>query len=197
MTTKSAGNLVLLNDVHSRIVLDLAYAGSNNFTGKPIYNSNACYLHIDALDCLLSAVELLRPLDLSVKIWDAFRPLSAQVVLFQQVPNPDYVSDPESGPCSHCRGVALDLTITDRYGRELDMGTEFDDFRPLAHHGNDLISEEAQRNRLLLAGVMSVAGFQPLETEWWHYELPDWRNYPIISHLQAPVQATSQQNTNA
>ena len=66
------------------------------------------------------------------------------------------------------------------------MGTAFDDFRPLAHHGNDLISVEAQRNRLLLAGVMSVAGFQPLETEWWHYELPDWNNYPIISEAEIP-----------
>ncbi len=186
MTIKSTGNLVLLNDVHSRIVLDLAYAGSNNFTGKPIYRSDACYLHADTLECLLRAVELLRPLNLNIKVWDAFRPLSAQAVLYKQMPNPAYVSDPESGPCSHCRGIALDLTITDRYGRELAMGTAFDDFRPLAHHGNDLISAEAQRNRLLLAGVMSVAGFQPLETEWWHYELPEWNNYPIISEVEIP-----------
>ena len=186
MTIKSTGNLVLLNDVHSRIVLDLAYAGSNNFTGKPIYRNDACYLHADALEGLLRAVELLRTLNLKIKIWDAFRPLSAQAALYKQMPNPAYVSDPESGPCSHCRGIALDLTITDHYGRELAMGTEFDDFRPLAHHGNDLISVEAQRNRLLLAGVMSVAGFQPLETEWWHYELPDWNNYPIISEAEIP-----------
>lgn len=136
-------------------------------------------------------MELLKPLNLNFKIWDAFRPLLAQAVLFKQVPNPDYVSDPESGLCSHCRGVALSLTISDRYGRELDMGTDFDDFRSLAHHGNDLISKEVQRNRLLLVGVMSVAGFQPLETKWWHYELPEWRSCPIIFHPRALVQEVS------
>ena len=172
-TINSNGNLVLLSEKHHPVILDIAYATSDNFTGKPIYKSSQCYLHTDALTCLLKATELLRPLNLRLKIRDAFRPLSAQQILFKHMPNPDYIGNPESDPCPHCRGVAVDLTITDRFGKEFDMGSQFDDFRPLAHHGNDLVSEEAQRNRLMLAGVMNIAGFKPLITKWWHYHLPD------------------------
>lgn len=186
MTINTVGNLVLLSEKNHPITIDLAYAGSNNFTGKSIYKNDLCYLHIDALECLLKATELLKPLNLRLKIWDAFRPLAAQAILFKHMPNPDYVGDPESGLSPHCRGIAIDLTITDRFGRELEMGTIFDDFRPLAHHGNDLISEEAQRNRLLLAGVMNIAGFKPLETEWWHYQLPNVSSYPTIREDKMP-----------
>ncbi len=70
------------------------------------------------------------------------------------------------------------------------MGTEFDDFRPLAHHGNEQVSEEAQRNRFLLAGVMNIAGFDAIDTEWWHYQLPDARNYPIIRPDEIPSEPT-------
>ncbi len=186
MTINTVGNLVLLSEKNHPITIDLAYAGSNNFTGKSIYKNDLCYLHIDALKCLLKAIEILKPLNLRLKIWDAFRPLAAQAILFKHMPNPDYVGDPESSLCPHCRGVAIDVTITDRFGRELEMGTIFDDFRPLAHHGNDLISEEAQRNRLMLAGVMNVAGFKPLETEWWHYQLPNVSSYPMIQKDKMP-----------
>ncbi|WP_083232385.1 D-alanyl-D-alanine dipeptidase [Endozoicomonas atrinae] len=182
----SIGNLVLLSEKSHQVTLDIAYASSNNFTGKAIYKSSLCYLHTDALACLLKAIELLKPLNLRLKIWDAFRPLSAQKILFKHMPDSNYVGNPESDPCPHCRGVAVDLTITDRYGRELEMGSIFDDFRPLAHHGNDLVSEEAQRNRLLLAGVMNIAGFKPLNTEWWHYQLPNLDSYPFISEDETP-----------
>ena len=186
MTINNIGNLFLLSEKHHFLTLDIIYASSNNFTGKPIYKSNQCYLHNDALVCLLKAIELLKPLNLRLKIWDAFRPLSAQKILFKQMPDPDYVSNPESDPCPHCRGVAVDLTITDRFGRELEMGSRFDDFRPLAHHGNDQISNEAQRNRFLLAGVMNIAGFKPLRTEWWHYQLPNLESYPLITEDEIP-----------
>ncbi len=185
-TINSNGNLVLLSEKHHPVTLDITYASSNNFTGKPIYKSSQCFLHTDALTCLLKATELLRPLNLRLKIWDAFRPLSAQHILFHHMPNPDYVGNPESDPCPHCRGVAVDLTITDRFGRELDMGSQFDDFRPLAHHGNALVSEEAQRNRLMLAGVMNIAGFKPQVTEWWHYQLPNVESYPLIPEAETP-----------
>ncbi|USE34432.1 D-alanyl-D-alanine dipeptidase [Endozoicomonas sp. SCSIO W0465] len=186
MMINNIGNLVLLSEKRHTVTLDIVYASSNNFTGKPVYKSNLCYLHTDALTCLLKAVELLKPLNLRLKIRDAFRPLLAQKTLFKHMPDSDYVGNPESDLCPHCRGVAIDLTITDHFGRELEMGSMFDDFRPLAHHGNDLVSEEAQRNRLLLAGVMNIAGFKPLRTKWWHYQLPNPDSYPLIPEEETP-----------
>lgn len=180
MTPSAQSELILITEEQYSVVIDMAYATANNFTGNPVYLSQDCYLHPAAARQLQRATQLLAPLKMKLKVWDAYRTKAAQAELFRMMPDPDYVSAPETGICSHCRGVAVDVTIVDRHGRELDMGTEFDDFRPLAHHGNEQVSEEAQRNRLMLAGVMSIAGFDSLATEWWHYQLRDVRNYPII-----------------
>ena len=182
MTSPAQSELILITEEQSSVVIDMAYATANNFTGNPVYLSQDCYLHPVAARQLQQATQLLAPLKMTLKIWDAYRTPAAQAELFRMMPDPDYVSDPETGICSHCRGVAVDVTIVDRHGRELDMGTEFDDFRPLAHHGNEQVSGEAQKNRLILAGVMSIAGFDSLTTEWWHYQLRDAENYPIIEN---------------
>ena len=179
--------LVRINDKNLPVTVAMAYASNNNFTGKPVYKSDQCFLHKDAYECLQTVVLLLKPLRLKIKIWDAFRTQLAQEFLFNRMPGQSYISNPNSGVCSHCRGIALDLTLTDRFDRELDMGTQFHDFRVLAHHGNDMISEEAQRNRLILAGVMSVAGFVPLTRQWWHYRLPNLTKYPIIQPDEIPL----------
>jgi len=167
------------------ILIHLVYATTENITGKKIYDRPLCLLHQDAASKLSRVIETLVPLELKVKIWDAYRPLEAQRQLFTHTSDPAYVSDPETGVHSHCRGIALDLTLIDKYGNELPMGTNFDDFRPLAHHGNNKISEEAQHNRLLLAGVMAIAGFEPIDNEWWHYQLPNAYNYPVINEDKA------------
>ncbi len=173
-------NLVTISPESHNVLLEIAYATRDNFTGEPIYQKPVCLLHKEAAKRLSRAVETITPLGLRLKIWDAFRPLEAQKMLFEHTPNPIYIGDPAVSPCPHCRGIAIDLTLTDQYGKELIMGTAFDDFRPLAHHGNNQISREAQKNRLLLAGVMNIAGFDTFDTEWWHYQLPDANNYPLL-----------------
>ena len=186
MTESTGNSLIKLTEHSHNLIIDLAYATANNFTGKPIYRKAACYLHEEAAERLEAAIELLKPLHMKLKIWDAFRPLQAQQTLFNHTPDPNYVSHPQTGTRPHCRGIAVDLTLLDTFGHELDMGTQFDDFRPLAHHGNDMVSEEAQKNRLLLAGIMSVAGFEPMATEWWHYQLPNAAHFPIIEDHEIP-----------
>ncbi len=178
--TPAQSELTLITEEQYSVVIEMAYATANNFTGTAVYPSQDCHLHSAAAKQLKRAVQLLAPLKMKLKVWDAYRSRTAQAELFKIMPDPDYVSDPETGICSHCRGVAIDVTIIDQHGRDLNMGTGFDDFRPLAHHGNEQISEEAQRNRLLLAGVMGIAGFDSLDTEWWHYQLRDVMSYPII-----------------
>ena len=186
MTHSTGNSLVKLTEQSHNLVIDLAYASASNFTGKPIYHRASCYLHEEAVKRLNTAIELLKPLHMKMKIWDAFRPLATQQALFNHMPDPDYVSHPQTGVRPHCRGIAVDLTLLDSFGHELEMGTHFDDFRPLAHHGNDMVSDEAQKNRLLLAGVMSIAGFEPVATEWWHYQLPNASHYPIITESEIP-----------
>lgn len=166
----------------------LAYATSDNFTGKPVYGRADCWLHEDAAACLRKAIELARPLGWRLKIFDAFRPSEAQWALWNHTPDPEFLADPRRGS-PHSRGVAVDLTLIDaKTGEELDMGTGFDAFTPLSHHACTAIPAEAQRNRLLLMGLMTAAGWDFYRHEWWHYQLFNARaNYPLFSDSALPV----------
>lgn len=162
------------------VEIEIAYATAQNITERPVYGRAACYLHPDAAEKLARAVALAKPLGLRLKVFDAYRPTEAQWKLWNAKPDPDFLADPRRGS-PHSRGVAIDLTLLDPAGQELDMGTGFDAFTPLSHHGVvDGISPAAQRNRLLLMGIMTSAGWDFYRNEWWHYQLFDSRRYPLI-----------------
>ena len=168
------------------VELDIAYATAGNFTGRPIYARPGCYLHADAADLLQRAIELARPLGLRFKIFDAFRPAEAQWVLWNHTPDPDFISDPRRGS-PHSMGAAVDLTLIDGSGAELDMGTPFDDFTVQSHHGALDITPAAQRNRAVLLGLMTAAGWDFFRNEWWHYQLFKPRGiYPVLSDTALP-----------
>jgi D-alanyl-D-alanine dipeptidase len=168
------------------VVIELAYATADNITGKPFYRADARpYLHPDAAKSLRIAIDLARPLGCRLKIFDAYRPLEGQRALWNASPDPEFVADPAKGG-PHNRGVAVDVTLIDRAGRELDMGTGFDAQTPSSHHGRTDVPPEAQRNCLLLLGLMTAAGFEFYSNEWWHYQLFDARNYPVVAQAVLP-----------
>lgn len=161
--------------------VDLRYATADNFTGKPVYGRAQAWLHIDAAHALTRAITLAAGLGLRFKIFDAFRPSEAQWALWNFRPDPDFLADPRRGS-PHSRGVAVDLTLIDAAsGAALDMGTPFDAFTTLSYHGDTRIGRDAQRNRHILLGVMSAAGWDFYGREWWHYQLFDSRRYPVLS----------------
>jgi D-alanyl-D-alanine dipeptidase len=169
----------ITKDSHD-VLFDIAYATSNNFTNAPVYEKPACFLHRDAEEKLQKAIDLARPLGLKFKIFDGFRPQAAQQKLWDHTPDPVFLIDPQRGS-HHTRGVAIDLTLVDNAtNQELEMGTRFDDFTPQAFHSCQTISVEAQKNRKILLGIMSVAGWDFYENEWWHYQLFKPREYPLI-----------------
>jgi D-alanyl-D-alanine dipeptidase len=178
-------NLVELLPGRSGLLLDLAYARADNVTGKPIYARARCFLHPAAAALLDRAAELARPHGLRFKIFDAYRPPEAQWVLWNAFPNPEFVADPRRANAAS-RGAAVDLTLVDGSGRELEMGTPFDDFTAASHHGSLAVPVEAQRNRALLLGLMTAAGWDFYRNEWWHYQLFQARNYPLISDSALP-----------
>ncbi|HXP30837.1 MAG TPA: D-alanyl-D-alanine dipeptidase [Stellaceae bacterium] len=177
--------LVEITPASHDIILDFAYATARNITGRPIYRHAICYLHADAARHLERAIGLTRPLGLRLKIFDALRPSEAQWALWNARPDPEFLADPRRGS-PHSRGVAIDLTLVDGTGAELDMGTGFDAFTPLSHHAATEISVAAQRNRFLLLGLMAAAGWDFYHNEWWHYQLFDSRNYPLLSDAELP-----------
>ena len=167
------------------VVIDLAYATSANVTAGPIYRQARCYLHRDAAACLAKAVELAAPLGYRLKIFDAFRPSEAQWILWKRFPQPGFFADPRKGS-PHSRGAAVDLTLVDTRGAELEMGTGFDDLTERAYHACLDVSTTAQRNRAILLGLMTAAGWDFYRNEWWHYQLFDARRHPLISDADLP-----------
>ena len=172
-------NLVLI-DKSFGVEFDIRYASKNNVTEVAFYNNNLCYLHKDAASCLEKAVKLANSQGYKMKIFDCFRPLKAQQFLFDNFPSGDFVSNPKTGAVPHCRGIAIDLTLIDENGIELDMGTKFDDFSSKSYHANQEVSVEAQKNRFILMGIMLSAGWDFYKNEWWHYQLFNPRSYDII-----------------
>ncbi len=166
------------------VVIELAYATSNNFTGKPVYKANECYLHEEAAKLLKKAVHFARAMGFGIKIFDAYRPTEAQFKLWEHTPDPSFLANPWSGS-PHSRGSAIDLTLLDKDGNELDMGTAFDEFTPLSYHGSTEVSAQAQINRRILLGVMTAAGWDFYQNEWWHYQLFNPRAYKLVSDAEA------------
>lgn len=177
--------LVAITAQSHDIVLDLAYATAENFTGKPVYARSLCFLNEEATAKLEKAIALAKALELRFKIFDAFRPSEAQWVLWNHTPDPNFLADPRRGS-PHSRGAAIDLTLIDASGKPLDMGTDFDAFTPLSHHASTAIPVAAQRNRFLLLGLMSAAGWDFYSNEWWHYQLFDAKRFPVLGDADAP-----------
>ena len=165
--------------------LDLRYACADNFVGRDLYGPSAhALLHRQAAERLAQAASglaRLRP-GHRLRVFDALRPGRVQRVLWDIVkdtPQRIYVADPARGSI-HSFGMAVDLSIEDGLGRELDMGTGFDDFTELAQPQREAemraagrLSEAQLANRLLLRGCMASAGFRAIATEWWHFEADD------------------------
>ncbi len=88
--------------------------------------------------------------------------------LWEKTPDPRYVTNPKKGSM-HNRGMAIDLTLTDMDGNELDMGTSYDHFGPEAHPAYKKLPEPVLKRRKLLRRIMKKVGFRPIRTEWWHF----------------------------
>ena len=164
----------------STIQLDLRYATGNNFVHEKMYDCPRCFLRPDVAKAVVVVHKNLKKRGLALKMYDCYRPRPIQWKLWNRVPDPRYVADPRKGSM-HNRGMAVDLTIVDSLGNELDMGTDFDFFGKEAYHSYAGHSDEVQENRQLLLEMMEDHGFRSTSTEWWHYSykpktfpLDDW-----------------------
>lgn len=151
------------------ISVDLRYATVDNITGKAIYDFTSVYLRYGTVVKLMKVQEELRAMGLSLKIWDAFRPASAQAELWAAYPNELFVVNPENGYSNHSRGNTVDITIVNAKGQEQEMPTGFDEFTSLADRNYGDCTEAAAANAQMLQDLMEKYGFTGLQTEWWHY----------------------------
>ena len=170
-------DFVIVREYIPDVIIELRYATDNNFTGQKIYEFSELWLRYGTVKKLMLVQEELKQNGLYLKIWDGFRPPSAQFKLWEVCPDPTYVSNPNNGFSSHSRGNTVDITLVDDEGTEIVMPTGFDDFSALADRDYSDCTQEARANALLLEQVMISHGFRPYSGEWWHYT--DEMSYPV------------------
>lgn len=168
--------------------VDLRYASMNNFTGGVVYYFAKAYLRYGTVAKLMDVQEELRKEGLSLKIWDAFRPASAQGKLWAAKPDPVYVANPLTGYSAHTRGNTVDVTLVNANGTELAMPSDFDAFSALGDRDYTDCSEEVRENAQLLERVMSEHGFKGYDGEWWHYT--DTTDYAIDMYFDPSAIST-------
>lgn len=173
--------MVDLKKLIPSLQLDLRYAGIDNFTKQKLYPTlKTTYLRKTAASALSVIQNELKIKGLGLKIFDAYRPYSVTEKLWEPVQDDRYAADPKKGS-GHNRGIAVDLTVIDLTTKEeLDMGTGFDNFSDTAHHDFTTLSPAILHNRLLLKKMMEKHGFKALDTEWWHYSLPNAGDYELL-----------------
>lgn len=167
------------------IAVDLRYASARNFVGRDMYGALDCaWLHHVAATGLARAVALLEreAPGHRLLVLDALRPHRVQVQLWDHLEGTQlrqYVADPARGSI-HSFGMALDATLVDAQGRELDMGSGFDEMVELSHPAleskhlaSGALSRAQQRNRELLRKTLCESGFQGIDNEWWHFDMLD------------------------
>ncbi len=167
------------------IAVDLRYVGPRNFVGRDLYGElNCAWLHRLAAEGLArSAAELARLAPgHRLLVLDALRPHRVQVQLWEFLDGTglrQYVADPARGSI-HSYGMALDVTVIDAAGDELDMGSGFDEMDELSHPrleaehlASGALTATQVAHRELLRRVMKAGGFNGIDNEWWHYDMLD------------------------
>ena len=166
---------------------ELLYATDRNFTGQVIYDFTDAYLRYGTVKKLAAVSKDLAELGLSLKIWDGFRPVSAQFRLWEVCPDPAFVANPETGFSSHSRGSTVDITLVDADGNELEMPTGFDDFSKKADRDYSDCTETAASHAELLEILMEKHGFRGYSAEWWHFS--DTDEYPVEETFAPPAKS--------
>jgi len=193
-------SLVLFS--HPRFIVDMMYAKKSNMTGRAVYEEigygNQAYMHEDVKNALLKLVPFLEKNHLKMRIADAYRPPMAHQKLLEIIPFQGFfAATPERS--NHCHGTAVDVCLTDEDGQPLEYPTaidayekcfqeqvcagHFDEFKAhlkKARHDYMDASAEAIKNRTRLKELMESAGFEAIAHEWWHYNIKNWQDYPVV-----------------
>lgn len=167
--------LVLLNDLDDSFIIDLKYATEDNFFKKCFYPVKVCAIRKETGDKLVKANQIFRENGYILKIWDAYRPLSIQQEFYDAYPGTVFVAKPPDPTIisnlrpRHNNGMAVDITLVDKNGKELEMPSGFDDFTEKASPTYEHMTIEARKNIDYMRGVMEGLGFIIHEGEWWHF----------------------------
>lgn len=162
------------------IRLDVRYATANNILHRPLYPVVRVFLRAPAARALADIQHELAAMGLGLRVYDGYRPYSVTKQLWEPLKNPDYVADPAKGS-RHNRGAAVDLTIVDlKTGEEIAMPTGYDEMTPRAAQSFADLPPDVIANRAKLRDIMMRHGFDPLPSEWWHFDYHGWERFELM-----------------
>jgi D-alanyl-D-alanine dipeptidase len=187
------------------LVAEMRYAGSHNFTARPVdgYQAPHCLLARQAAAALADVARDVAAQGLVIKAFDCYRPVRAVMNFVRwardindQAAKAEFYPDVDkrtlfrdgyiASRSGHSRGSTADLTLAKSDGTELDMGTHFDFFSPKSWTDDASVTPQQHANRMLLAAAMRRHGFRGYDKEWWHFTL---RNEPFPdTYFDFPVQ---------
>lgn len=167
------------------IRLDIRYATTNNFMGRPMYRQAKAFLQRPAAEALVRAHQSLKPKGYGILVFDGYRPWSVTKMFWDAATEEqrriEFVANPRKGS-RHNRACAVDVTLYDlNTGREVEMPSGYDEFTERAYPKYTGGSAEARARRDLLRQVMEAQGFTVYPAEWWHFDYKDWRQYGILN----------------
>jgi D-alanyl-D-alanine dipeptidase len=172
--------LVSLNRISPRPLFEIRYASSNNFLGRTLYSKVDPQLRCPVALALQKVQQDLSKEGLGLKVWDAHRPLAVQQLMWDEIQDPRYVSDPSVNAGRHTRGASVDVTLVNQRGKPLRMPTDYDDFSKSAHVNADGVLADRAANAQRLLKAMERRGFRSFATEWWHFDWHHWKSMPVI-----------------
>jgi D-alanyl-D-alanine dipeptidase len=176
-------DLVEIRKLDRTIKLDIRYAGSNNFLGRPVYKEARAFLQRPAAEALVRVHRALKKQGYGLVIHDGYRPWSVTKVFWDATPEDkkQFVADPSQGS-RHNRGCAVDLSMFElRTSKTVEMPSGYDEMSERSHINYQGGTESARRVRDILRAAMEAEGFAVYEPEWWHYDYKDWKEYPILN----------------
>ncbi|MFT4202769.1 MAG: M15 family metallopeptidase [Chitinophagaceae bacterium] len=175
-----AKKLVLLQDSVPNLKYHLVYATKDNFTHTQLYRHPKVLTSKPMASALRKAAQILEAQGIGLLIFDAYRPYSVSKKMWTLVQDERYVANPVYGS-DHNRGAAIDLTLYDlKTGKPLEMPTGFDNFTEKAHLSYQPASAAVLANRNLLQNTMHSVGLRPLPSEWWHFSLPNSKDFEVL-----------------
>jgi D-alanyl-D-alanine dipeptidase len=176
-----ASNLVELVKLDTSLHLDIRYAASNNFVGKPVYKEARAFLQRPAAEALVYVNNKLKSLGYGLLIFDGYRPWSVTKLFWDMTPteNKKFVANPKDGS-RHNRGCAIDLSLYEiASGKEVQLTSQYDEMSERSYPGYTGGTIEQRKLRDLLRSKMEANGFTVYEFEWWHFDYKDWKSYGI------------------
>jgi D-alanyl-D-alanine dipeptidase len=172
-------DFVVMNNYARNFVYDMKYATADNFLKKAVYACDQCLVRKEVADALQEVNDFLANRGLRIKFYDCYRPLEVQKQMWKIYPDSRYVGNPNTTGSVHNKGCAVDISLVDLEGKELDMGTAFDHFGKESHHAYSNLPDTVLSNRKLLKETMEAHGFGSITSEWWHYNFKSAKKYSL------------------